>query len=237
MSNGPIISLVQGFKDIKHKGVVVGQKSTIDIQVTVTKDAYINLDERTIAASLAQDLQRQFQQNMLDGLKPDGTPLPAIAASTVERRAYREAQAGRGGQRSARYKNPLDRAETVKRFNRRFTTVKLGKFTPGGMPPLSGLESGTLVASMKVANDGDGFKIYFANVRAVKDKTGQSAVERVLRKWGTIFSEQGMNQIGIRRALQKAVDMTLANDIKQLLKEAKKVIGEINQIGAAVADT
>src|SRR5262245_22540997 len=87
------------------------------------EDLWFNPDEEAIAQVAAVAIAKTIQSNMLTGHKPDGTPLPAADEATVERRAYRDAQAASGGRAprwAGRIASAKDEANEARRAERAY---------------------------------------------------------------------------------------------------------------------
>ncbi len=166
------------------------------LRVELSSPITINADDETAMKMLAETITKDFQESMLAGNVPGGGPLPAAAPTTVVRRDDRLKQAQRSGAPAPRYKgrgkkNAYPKAK--QNYRKRFRSPKLGLIAPGQHPVPAGtvgLESGMLARSAlatveKVGGGVTRFRVFFANPRALVDKHGSSAVDRVFRLLGS----------------------------------------------------
>ena len=196
----------------------------------------LQVDERAIAQTAAQAITEVIKTNLLGGKTPDGEPLPAVAAATRERRRHRANQAARGGAPHPKYApKAFPRAQA--NHTKRFKAPKLGEFDPSthGQRGLVGLESGLLASSVVAAPDPPGWRVFFANPRALVDKAGTSPVERVFRRLGKVWSQAGMRnpkiQAAMRQVAKAIVDHRQRKLFNELLKFGRSVSGLAEQVG------
>ena len=177
--------------------------------------------ERAMSADFARAMADTIHDNLTSGRLPDGTPMRPPSAATLERREYRQAQSQRGGELGPGFKDNTarrrkHRSEGVRRFKRRFTSsAKTGggrvNFTPTATP-YRGFESG-LLSWVRVAQvEGSGhamWAVFFPVKRTVADRTGTSALERVLGG-APLWTERALNQPAIVTAAQRLADGMIA---------------------------
>src|SRR3990167_6326401 len=184
LTAGPgIINITAGLRNIRSTtrrgGPLDADKFVIDVKVG---DLFVNLDPVHYAGTVAQQLAQVITSNLLQGAAPDGSPNPQISPATAERRLYRLAQAARGGQIHPKYRDAKMRAQSRRAWNSRFkaTGILGGKSDPtdNPAPGTFGIESGLLVRSIAAEPIGDGssWRIFFANIRGIADRSGRSAV-------------------------------------------------------------
>ncbi len=180
--------------------IVNSRKTTrgkFSLRVELSSPIIINADAEQAMKMLAETITKDFQESMLEGKVPGGGALPPVAAMTVVRRDYRIKQGERGGSPAPRYrakkksKGKESYPDARKNYRKRFRTAKLGAFTPGqGIAGVVGVESTMLAKSAlatveKVGGTAARFRVFFANPRALVDKHGSSAVDRVFNRLGS----------------------------------------------------
>lgn len=222
-----VVNLFAGLTEIsstRFKNGVQAQKMVIDVKAPTL---LVNLDEAVIAGGYAVQLVEQIRENILAGAKFDGTQAQPLAASTVERREYRLAQGARGGALSPVRVNKKKRATGRKNWRKRFRTPRLGEFNPAtGLQPTNvrGVESGLLLKSMVAERQGDSWRIFFANNRALTDRTGQSPVGRAFGYTPGDRSawERAVKQPSMRKRLQHVLQASIGGKPGNFLRELEK---------------
>lgn len=193
-----IIDLFADLKKISANKRGTREKIVLDIKAPSFK---IDADERALAKLAADAIAQTITSNMLAGKAPDGSPLPSASAATIERRAYRKAQDARGGKPADRYKKGTHR-NARKNHRKRFRAPRLGQFHPGdGVIGKVGVESTMLARSVVAIVTSSGFRVFFANPRAIVDASGNSPAARVFKRIG-IWSQKAQMQPAIQGALQ-----------------------------------
>lgn len=192
------------------------------IVVITGPELVFTMDDKKAAASYAAILERIATENLTTGRDLNGNPLPASAPATMERRAYRAAQAQRGGRPADRYKDPKYIRQVGKNFLRRFTAPKLGHMPPIAGMALFGLESGMLARSIKVVPEENKLVMFFAAPRGNTKDGKASAVQRVFQRLG-LFTAEGLRQPGIQEGL-----VQLKKDLFQSrLERGRKLLSEL----------
>lgn len=200
-----------------------------------------------IAQRVAQDIATVIKTNAAKGLDPSGQPLPRASAATKERREDREEQYDRGGAAHPRYTAkgyPKARSNFKKRFNApRVPGGPLHK-PNSGPRGLFGIDSGLLFRSVTAAPGGPGiWRVFFANVRALVDRIGQSAILRVFGPGGLkVWSRQAMRQPAIQASLQAAAKgiiqkqrSDLFQSLRQTVSTLSSTLGQVSQLGQNIA--
>lgn len=175
-----------------------GLKSSSGIEWSVPK-LEISLETGPLAEELAKAVAATVSSNLLAGKRPDGKPLPPVAAGTAERRRYRAAQAARGGEASARVTDPAKRARVKANWQRRMG----GAGAPRNVGQ-TGLETGKLARSIQASRGADGWVISVAGERGAR-----GAAARVFAKLGGL---------GAGVMLQPRVQTALGNIVKKIFK-------------------
>lgn len=202
-----------------------------------TPDFVLNFDESKLAEPVAYEIATVYQTRLLNGLKPDGTPLPDAPSATDERRRYRLMQVQRGVDVAL----PGARKPERKNWNRRFRSAGLGLVEPGhGLPQGKfGLESGLFAKSIRVAAEGGGWRMFVANPRGTVDGSGSSAFERINVRLG-LTSPATIQKIfrdpKMQRKLTQVVESVVMHRGKKLLKAAAKAAQEVMQLSEALTD-
>lgn len=215
------------------------RKFVVDV---VAPEMVVDFDDKELAGAMAKQLVEIMRQNVLSGLRVDGSPAPALAPATIERRAYRLAQALRGGKPAERKWSPYtprEEREVIRNWKKRYKATKLGKFDPTTNPApgrnLRGVESGLLIKSMVAEPMPPGFRIYFANIRSIRDRNGTAPVWRALGLGGT-DSAPVLGRLMRSPAVKKAAGAALrAVVLKQktamdLLKELRTSLENVQQL-------
>jgi hypothetical protein len=188
-----VIDLFAGMRAIGSTRGATGGGGITKMIVEVSAPQFkINLDDAQLAGAMAIAVAEAMRANILAGAKLDGTPAKPLAASTIIRREYRRAQGQRGGALSPRYVADKEfRKQGRKHFRERFTASRMGSFNPASSPaPITtrAVESGLLLASIAAEPTAQGtWKVFFANVRAQVDRSGNSPVGRA---FGMTVSER-----------------------------------------------
>ena len=190
-------------------------KSRMTIEFTAP-ELYWQGDANAVAAETAEVITATIRDNLQAGRDPSGRPLPSPAPATVERRAARLQQAGRGGQAAARITDPKKRAEVQRNYERRYRASKLGQFAPAASSWF-GVESGMLAVSVKAVAQNGKWVVYFAGPRGLfESATGSSAVKRVFERIG-MWTPAAMRQASVQKALRKMHDAMLGHRVSRLL--------------------
>jgi hypothetical protein len=253
------MDVLKGLKtqNVLGKGGITGKKAVIDIQVK--QEAHVNLDADYWAATAAKAIATAATTNMLQGLTPGGKPLPPVKPSTARRRKYRAEQHTRGGYpkihwgAKAKGRNrKLKKAEKSKQnLARRYqpkgpALQAQGPYAPNNGPH-SGNESGLLARSIAVEHSQSlpsftspkpertesTFRVFFADVRAMRDGHGSSAVDRTAATGALDFTGV-MDSPSVKGEIQATADEAVQRDEKDTLKMLKKLIDSLKQTSAAV---
>src|SRR5688572_8256553 len=70
-------------------------------------DLAFRRDELQAVAIVGKAIEDTLRHNLSHGLQPDGSPMPAVSAATVQRREYRRKQIARGGSQLERNRRQL----------------------------------------------------------------------------------------------------------------------------------
>lgn len=252
MSNDQPIDILAGFKTKENK-FTGKQKVYMEIvapQLLIDPEAL----KGQLTEAVGTAIQNAIKTNLLAGLYPDGTPLPPLAPSTIERRQYRDEQYGRTNIETSRGKKSqlrfhyredeshprTQRGDAYKRagrLRRRFHARRLGIWDPRSHPnALPGCESGLLANSViaKPSRSG-GWAVYFTDIRTDRDRSGRSAVERVLGR-GHQWAPALMKRPDIQHMLKYILDRALTRKIAKAWAEARgiyeraaRIEGELQQ--------
>ena len=203
----------------------------IDIRLPELK---LTFDDKEAAQSYTSAILSTIKGNWRKGKQPDGKPLPSISGASVQRRQYREAQAHRSGEASDKIKDSKARSRSLKSWDRRYKTSRLGhygdKIPENSSKRIFGYESGLLIESLVAFPKGDVFSIFAAKNRAAADKKGTSALERVFKRV-PIWSKSANNQAHVQEALQDTIRMTIKSKANRAVKEALRTLRRLKSLG------
>jgi hypothetical protein len=236
----PVIDLFAGLREVSStRGATGGggiSKVTLEVRAPSFK---IDLNESQLAGAMAVAVVEQVRANILAGRRLDGSPAAPLAASTIERREYRILQAQRGGAAADRYRDRKFRSEARKNHRKRFTAPRLGSFSPADSPaPITtrGIESGLLLKSMVAEpTSAGGWKIFFANVRAQTDRSGNSPVGRAfgLPAQRAAMFERLVSQPSVRKRLEHSLQAAVNGKRgPNLLAELERTANLAHSLGA-----
>lgn len=178
-------------------------------------DVVFSVDEQKVAGDVAAAITEALRENLLNGLDFNGRPLPPVSAATAERRDYRVRQA---------------QGKPTKELLRRFTTAKLGTFLPSGEYGGNrwvGVESGLLAKSIKAVAEGGAWRVFVAGVRGLVDRSGRSALTRVMEKLGPLTGAIG-ELPKVQQALRALPGRLFLSRVERTLQQLKKM-GETGQ--------
>jgi hypothetical protein len=215
-----IVSVIDLFAGLK-----VANRGTRNARMTiefVAPDMQFSADERAQAGEVATAIADTIKSNLLTGKAPDGSPLPASAAGTRERREARLEQAARGGAPAARYRDATFIAKAKRNWAKRFKAAQSGIQAPQ-QSTVFGIESGLLARSVAAAPSkaGGGWTVFFAVVRAKLDRTGASAVLRVFKRI-PVWGPNAMAQAKVQAALAGVRDALFSSRAERLLRELQR---------------
>jgi hypothetical protein len=195
-----------------------------------TPDLEFRVDDDLVAKTTAEAIALTMRTNMLRGLDPSGRPLPQVAQSTIARREARVKQFQRGGRADSRY-SEKGYPDARKNFRKRFSAPRV----PGGPHEPSaaslprnriGVESGLLARSIAAGKERPGvYGVYFANVRAVTDKSGKAAVQRVFEQLG-VWTQEAMRQPLIQEALKQTAQSIIVRKRKESLADFGRALSQ-----------
>lgn len=243
-SQSGVIDLFAGLRVIgSTRGATGGggvSKATVEISAP---KFLVNLDEPELAGAMAVAVADAMRANVNAGAKLDGTPARPLAASTIERRQYRREQGQRGGQAADRYTDKTFRRDVKKHWRERFKAPRAGEFNPAhSAAPIErrAVESGLLLASIVAEpTAAGGWKVFFANNRALVDRAGNSPVQRAFD-----MRPQAWQKVVQQKAVHKRLEFALkaAAQGKSPLKAAKSgnLLGELGrtaQLTQSIAET
>lgn len=229
----PVIDLLAGLKEIGSTRSAKGGATVSKMVVEISAPSFpVNLDDAAMAGAMATAVVEQMKTNILSGAKLDGTPAKGLAASTIERREYRVLQGKREGALADRYVDKEFRKDGRKHFRQRFKTAKLGSFNPAQnpRPGLRGVESGLLLNSIVAEPNGKVWRIFFANVRALTDRTGMSPV-------GRAFGFTPADHAALQRIIsQPSVRKRLESSLKQAIngKKTPSLLAELEKTAQSI---
>lgn len=212
-------------------------------------------DEGKLAEDAAKTISHLISTSLLAGQSPDGTALPPLSPATIRRREYRDAQWARTGAVWSKDAKGRTRARWTEngqaemswakqkrahrragRLRRRYKTSRLGLFDPTTMDNTTrGVESGMLAKSVFAKPSRYGtWSVYFADNRARIDRSGKSAVDRVLGTRVESLASAVQNSPEMQRQLQifaqSLVTHRRAQAAGRLLREARRTVGIGKQI-------
>jgi hypothetical protein len=240
MSDEPI-NIMAGLKDLspsKNPGTKMGI-------VIRSDELWFDPDDKPMAKAIAAACVVQIRMNLEQGQGPNGSPLPGMTRSTLERREKEAALAGRGGIAHPRYHNAEFRHLVQNNYQRDYTAPKLGAFTPFSGGPrgiLSGMLSKSFAA--RPAKDGKGVTVYVAAKRGaprpgtVRPGETKSALESVFGNV-PIWDDSAMHSPKMRGAMEAAAGRMLGKSKSGLRKQAialLKELGETAELAEGVAE-
>lgn len=227
-NGGKIVDVVGGMRSKRTltKTGFSGHKAYVQIGLP---DLKLDLREREIGGQVAEGLVALIQTAMAEGRIG-----PPPAPSTLWRRRYRREQAGRSGELTSRIKNPRDRRQGAKNFKVRFRTVKGASYSPLS-PPVEnrrGIESGLLVGQLAAAFEAGVWRIYTANNRGIKDRSGKAALDRVFG--GTLTAAlRGIIASASGQDLMKAVEQAIViQNGRRAVRALMKLIRQAQGLGS-----
>jgi hypothetical protein len=229
------INLTAGLKDVSSKGRT-GEKMAIQIE---SEDLLFDPSDKAMSAEVAQAICDEIQSMLLQGRRPDGSPLPPPTGSTLERRELEVAQGQRGGEADERYQDSAFRARVKKNFQRDYTTARGKTFKPELANGPRGVVSGMLATSFapRANRDGKGVTIYVAAKRG-KPRKGEtlSALQTVYGANPQLLSSTLMKSVRVQKAIKKSLDSMLGKSVSSLLKNIADSVSALDDVGQAAGD-
>lgn len=225
------ISLMSGFRDIGKDGRT---KGSIRVQAD---ELLFNPDDRLAAQAFADAMVDVIKEHLMQGLAPDGQPLPALKASTHARREIEAAQGQRGGDAAPRFNDAAFRRAVAKRYRKDYAPPggSSAEFTPDAKHP-RGEVSGLLIESMVARGDknGRGVTVYVAAKRGrpresttARAPETKSALESVLA--GAPLVTQRMTELPqMKKSLAMLAQSLIGkpSEIRKAMKELKRAATE-----------
>lgn len=218
MADSKPINLLAGLKDLSPKNKP-GTKLGIVVE---SEDLLFDPNNKKLAAAVAQMVKEQLRENLEQGKGPGGEVLPALKASTLERRGNESRQGTRGGQADPRFDDSEFRHRVQNNYTRDYTAPRLGQFTPREGGP-RGILSGMLAKSFAARpnKDGKGVTVYVAAKRGrprpgtVRKGETLSALEVV---YGQVpmWTPQAMRTPKIKKAMEDGVKSLLGKSVSEL---------------------
>lgn len=207
-----------------------GEKFKVTIHIKAD-ELWFNPDEKAVSAKMANAIVEQIKDNLKSGRAPNGSPMPHIAASTIEWRKDEEAQGRLGGRPVRKNKDSKVVSEAVRNYNKDYRS-RVGSFTPrsGGS---RGVVSGMLLNSIVARPDrsGKGFTIYVAARRGVaRPGEALTAMESV---FGRTLNTTNLNverQPKTAAALKQVEKRILNQKIAEVLKDAVDAVRDAKQL-------
>lgn len=239
--SGPPINLMAGLKDLGPKGKP-GQKMGIEIR---SDDLWFDPDDKALAKAIANACLVQIREQLEQGNAPNGTPLPSVKSTTLDRRDVEVAQADRAGVAHPRYHDQEFRTHVLGNYTRDYTAPRIGVMTPKDGTK-RGIVSGMLVKSFaaRPAKDGKGVLIFVAKIRGaprpgrVRPAEKLSAIESVFAGV-PVWDDSAMHSPQMRKAMKEAADNLLSKSRGaskvQWMKLAKE-LGETFEQAKSFAD-